>query len=177
MEKLEDYLEKRELEFKKIQQELVFLRAINIPLEVNYSEGKNGLEHFRLFSTDYSLAENLKIEMRHEWGQSGSGYDGCYSEETRKWYPQFYFYIKAGNKKKIVEIQHIGFEKDDKMIVRGKESSRGSGRGYGSSEYNWEKDMHIDPTKTYEYFRKLGVKEPLMKKLDRELKRRDQQSW
>lgn len=178
MTKLDDYLKKRESEFEKIQQELDFLRKIKIPLEIQvYEDGKNGLDRLGLFSKDYTLAEKFRIEMRNDWGQSSSGYDGSYSEETRKWYPQFYFYIKAGNQKKVVQVQHEGFDKDDRMIIRAQESSRGSGREYGGSEYNWQKDLDVNQEKAYDYFRKLGVKEPLIKKIESELKRRDRRAW
>ena len=58
MIKLEDYLNGKKKELEKLNQEIDLFRNVKIPLKVNVY----GDNEFGLFSENYSLAEDFKIE-------------------------------------------------------------------------------------------------------------------
>jgi len=153
---LEKYLGKKEEELEKLEKDVSFLRKIRIPLTIRTYSGNS----FQLFSEDYSLATNFKIEKRD--GQCNLGgtstYDGGSRYYVTNFYPQFYFNLK-GDKPVEVYIQHKNFEDDERIVF--KKISGCNGWGDCSNETKEDEEyMDILP-----FFKQKGVNQNLINRL------------
>jgi len=163
MIKLEDYLNGKKKELEKLNQEIDLFRNVKIPLKVNVY----GDNEFGLFSENYSLAEDFKIEKRSEDLGGTSGYDGGYRTDRYSSYPQFYFNLKLKSLVLPVYIQHVGFDKDERVIIKSSVITDGW-KDYSDKRGRYEESVDLE--RAFGFFRKQGVKENLLDKLKRRIK-------
>lgn len=159
---LENYLAKRQQELEKISSEIDVLGKARVPIRV--------LEHASgiiLYSEDYHLAEDFKISKRREHLGGISGYDGGYSTDRYETFPQFSFNLK--NKSRIIPvyIQHSGFDKDERIVIKSVTRTDGC-KDY--SDKSGSHENYIDLDKVFSFFREKGVKESLLDKLHERVK-------
>ena len=165
MKTVEDYLKKGRAEFEKLRLELGLLERAKMPLKVREYDFDEG--GFDLFSEDYSLAEDFKIQKRSEHLSGFNSYDGGYSRDRHETYPQFYFNLRFKSLVKPVYIQHEGFDKDSRIVIRSVTITDGS-KDYANMNSRSEKD--IDLAKVLDFFNKKGVSASLLKKLERRVR-------
>lgn len=163
MKSLEDYLKLKEENFAKLRSEIALLRSVKVPIKIK----EYGSGDVAFFSEDYSLATNFKIERRSENLGGTSGYDGGYTTDRYESYPQFYFTLKRSKLSKGVYIQHPGFDKDKRIIIKSETITRGWKDYTGENSRNEES---IDVQKVFDFFKDLGVKPYLLDKLARRIK-------
>jgi hypothetical protein len=163
MTNLEDYLKKRENVFENLRKEIALLRSAKMPIQVKEYDS----EEIGLFSQDYTLATDFKILKRSEHLGGYHCYDGGYSTQRYESYPQFYFTLKFKDLAEQVYIQHEGFDKDERIVIKSVTKTDGC-KDYSDMTRREEKDIDYD--KVLAFFRNKGVKEGLLVKLARRIK-------
>ena len=86
------YIVCKEEEYKKIEEELAFLKGIDVDLDIVQCDND-----LYFYSQDYSLANTFKIKKRRESKGGFSGYDGGYHTDRWEYYPQFYRWLSVRN--------------------------------------------------------------------------------
>ncbi|VVB79597.1 Uncharacterised protein [uncultured archaeon] len=162
MKSLEEYLKKREAELEKIRKEVGLLRSAKMPLKIR--EYSNGIG---LISEDYSLAEDFEIKKRRIDLGGTSGYDGGYNSGRYESYPRFYFNLEFEGLVEPVYIEHEGFEKDERIVIRSVTVTHGT-KEYSSM--NSTNENFVDVRKTFNFFRERGVKPVLLDRLAKRIK-------
>jgi hypothetical protein len=164
MEQLKDYLVKRERELKDLNNLVGLLRSVKIPLKIL----EDGFGEVSLYGEDYFLAQNFKIwKRRHHIGGSTGSYDGGYSTDRYESYPQFYFDIKKNGLVLPVYIQHKGFEEDERVVIRSVTRTDASG---DYSDMRGSNENSIDLSNVVNFFRKKGVRENLLRRLEKRIR-------
>jgi len=156
---LSDYVKSRREDFEMLGKELYFLECIRLHLDVHVFNGE-----FRLYSRDYSLATDFEIKNRSEvvFGQCFGSDDGGYHTEKRSLYPQFYFTLPKDSKNVPVLVQHEGFDKDPRIIIKSCAVTTGSGI-YSNEDRRI--DDHVTIAEVMAFFEEKGVKKGLLDKL------------
>ena len=160
---LKSFLRVKEKEFAKLGGIVAMLKTTKVPISVNCRDGND----FCLYSEDYALARDFKIQKRNIYLGGTSGYDGGYSTYRHETYPRFYFNLKYKGLTKPVYIQHDGFDEDSRVVIKSITETRGY-KDYASE--SGTSDCHIDIEKVFAFFRERGVNERLLGRLDRRIK-------
>lgn len=153
---LSDYIKARQIDFKNLEEELSFLEKIDLPLSITITY--NDTKEIKLYSEDYTLATDVKLEKdaNHIGGESYP--DGGYHTVNNRIYPQFYFILenKFQNKVLPVIIRHKGFETDNNMILYSYNKTDAWG---DYKDMNGQRTKNqVNKNKAYEYLENLGVK-------------------
>jgi hypothetical protein len=154
MVKLKEFLAKKRSDLKKLEKEVGLLKMIDFPVRIEvYHEG------FRLFSLDYGLATDFNIKKRSEYICGFSSPEGGYSTNRYETYPQFYFNLKYEDLVMPVLIQHPGFDKDARIVLRSRTVSSGWKE---CSDKNGNEEHPVNLEKVFNFFRGQGVNENLL---------------
>lgn len=152
---LETYLEGKEKEFKKLGEEISTLREIKIPVSIRWG---------KLYSSDYSNAQDFKIEQKTKEVGGFHDCNGGYDIHETIYYPQFFFTIKTSSKSLRVLVQHEGF-KDDGRIVFKKITYKTGDDEYETREHYPINQINI--SQTLSFFENEKVNDKLLRKLKR----------
>jgi hypothetical protein len=159
---LENYLKKKEQEFNKLQQEIELLKTAKGPLIIDaYSDS------ICAYSDNYSLATDFKIRKRRQHISGQSSPEGGYSQDCFETYPQFYFNLESKFKIIPVYIQHKGFDEDKRIVIKSVNITEGT-KEY--SDMNRRNDNYVNLEEVFNFFKKKGVKNELLKNLEKRIK-------
>jgi hypothetical protein len=153
---LETYLGKKEEEFKKLEEEISTLREIKIPVSIRFD---------KLYSSDYSKAEDFSIEHKTKKVNGFHNCDGGYDINETGYYPQFFFTIKTSSKSLQVLVQHEGFENDERIIF--KKHTYKIGDDYETSQQYPINQININ--RAFSFFKDKGVNYKLLEKFRRRM--------
>jgi hypothetical protein len=154
---LETYLEEKEKEFKKLEEEISILREIKVPVSIRFD---------KLYSFDYSMAQDFTIEQKSKKVYGFHNCDGGYDIYEINYYPQFFFTLETSSKHLQVLIQHENFENDERIIFK-KHTYKTGDDEYGERQKYPINQVNIDGT--FSFFKDKGVNDKLLKKLRRRM--------
>jgi hypothetical protein len=158
---LSDYIKNKKEEYEKIRKEITFLEKIPHPLIIELFDNK-----LQLYSKDYSLATDVKINVRCKTLDSSSGYDGGIHKYRYDYYPQFYFTLKHKPKNIDVLIWHEGLYTEDNVIIQRVYETDANGI---YSDKKSRSEYSLDEKKVICLFEKKGVKKGVINILENKI--------